>query len=110
MSPNPRLSGNFWVSREPRIDIEIIADHTGGAEALFEHPPAIFPAEAGHAREAPRGLLDGLDDKTGDAVVDHFGHRAAAESDRRRTAGHRLDQHHPERLGPIDRKNLRVGV
>ena len=44
-----------------------------------------------------------LDDKSGDAVIDDFGHRAAVVGNNRRSASHRLDHHEPERFRPVDR-------
>ena len=48
-----------------------------------------------------------VDDAPGHAFVDHLGHRAAAPRDHRRAAGHRLDHHEAERLGPVDREQQR---
>ena len=43
-------------------------------------------------------------------VLDHLGHRAAAQRHHRGTAGHRLDHHHPERLLPLDGEQQAAGA
>ena len=46
----------------------------------------------------------GIYDVAGDTVIDDFRHGAAIPRDDRRSAGHRLDHHEPERLRPVDRE------
>ena len=54
------------------------------------------------------GLFQRLDQEAGLAVLDDFGRRAAAEGHDRRAAGHGLDHHQAEGLGPVDREQQRV--
>ena len=60
------------------------------------------------------GRLDGLffivDDKPGDAAVDHFWRGAVTIGDHRRAASHRLDADQSERLWPLDREEQRLGA
>ena len=49
-------------------------------------------------------LVDAVDDKPSDAVVNHFRHRPARPCDDWRATGHGFDHDQAERLQPIDRK------
>jgi hypothetical protein len=51
-----------------------------------------------------------LDDETGQSVLDDLRHRAAIEGYDGCTAGHGLDRHEAERLGPIDRREQSDGA
>ena len=59
----------------------------------------------------PRGHLVLVgDEEARHAVFDDLGRRALGEGQHRRSAGHRLDHDHPERLRPADRHQERVRV
>lgn len=97
-------------SRQAAIDREIILRHALGGEALLEgrpHLTTIQPVETSHRL---RRITDGSDDVAGQAVIDHFRNRAAAERDHRRPAGHGFDHDEAERLRPVDRKQERAGI
>src|SRR6266542_6854779 len=83
------------------IDLEILLGHATRGEALLE---AGAYAGTRQLRELVPDGVDGgglaVDDQAGHAMLDDFGHRAAAEGDHRRAAGHRLDHNQAERLGP----------
>ncbi len=51
-----------------------------------------------------------LHDEAGEAVLDHLRHRAAVIGHHRRAAGHGLDHHQAEGLGPVHREQQRRGL
>src|SRR5262249_28193694 len=66
--------------------------------------------ELAEPSDHPNRVFHAVDDEAGHAVLQNLRHRPAPERDHRRTAGHRLDHHQPERLGPIDGKEEGVGA
>ena len=66
--------------------------------------------ERNDARQRRDGLFHGFDDGAGDTFVDDLRHRAAAERQDRRAAGHRLDHGEAERFRPVDGKQQRLRV
>ena len=61
--------------------------------------------ESEQTRDRRDRVLDAIDDVTRDAIIDHFPHGAAVESEDRSAARHRLDHNHAEGLRPVDRKD-----
>src|SRR6266498_1500110 len=92
------------------VDRLVAVDHVGDVE-VFGHPLA---AELGlqlvDLDDRPGQLLDLVADEAGHPVLDHLRHRAAAQGDHGRAAGHRLDHHDPERLVPLDREDQAAGA
>src|SRR5712692_7319604 len=56
------------------------------------------PIELEDPRQSGRHLFHVLEHEAGDALVHDLSHGAAIESGHRRAAGHRLNEHEPERL------------
>src|SRR5690606_14881876 len=95
---------------EPFVQAKVVAGHALRGEALLEDLAASRAVErAGPAHRGHR-LVAALHDEAGDAFVDDLRHRAVAPGDHRRAAGHRLDHHQSEGLGPVDRKEQRARV
>jgi hypothetical protein len=55
-------------------------------------------------------LVDRVDDEAGRPVLDHLGHRSAAECHHGDAARERFDHHQTERLRPVDREEQRARV
>ena len=98
------------VAQQRPINVDIVFRHPCGGKALFETLTHLFPIERNDARQRRDRLFHGFDDGAGDAVLDDLRHRAAAKSQDRRAAGHRLDHGEPERLRPVDREQQRLRV
>ena len=89
--------------RQASIDRKIVERHAPRSEPLLE--PFAYACARQMRQTIDRADRAGLvlDDEARHAVVDDLRHRAAIESDDRRSAGHRLDHHQAERLRPVDR-------
>ena len=103
-----RGADGFRRLEQRTIDADIVLRHPRGGKALLETLPHLFPVERDDARQRRDRLLHGVDDGAGDAVVDDLRHRAAAERQDRRAAGHGLDHGKAERLRPVDGKQQRL--
>src|SRR5215472_10573007 len=111
-----------WLQADVALGPALPANHQPlkTASIRFRHPPRSEPPLEGGADAAPveRGnALDrihrfgfAIDNEAGHAVLDDFGNGSAAPSNDRGAAGHRLDHHQAERLGPIDRDQHRHGI
>ena len=96
------------TTQQRTIDADIILRHPCGGKALLETLPHLFSVERDDARQRRNRLFHAVDDGAGDAFVDDLRHRAAAERQDRRAAGHGLDHGKAERLRPIDGKQQRL--
>ena len=63
-----------------------------------------MPVQLAQPSDCRDRLLHAVDDEAGEPVLQHLRHRAAAEGDDRRAAGHGLDHGYAEGLGPVDRE------
>ena len=88
----------------------MIRGHPAYAEAALEHGAAAAAIEQVHLPCGIDRLLDRVDDKTCDAVIDDFGNRPAAKRDHRHATRQRLDHDKTEWLRPVDRKEQRHGA
>src|SRR5580704_8403676 len=55
-------------------------------------------------------LIDAVNDKPSDAMIDDLRNGTSSKGDHRGPVGHRFDEHQAERFGPIDRKGQRYRV
>src|SRR5258705_4590468 len=96
--------------RQAPVDREIVLGHASGGEALLEPLAYLFGRQSRQAVDRAECRLLVLDDKSCHSLIDHVGHGATIEGNDRRTAGHRLDHHETEWLGPVDRHEQSQGA
>src|SRR6185295_1369493 len=77
------------------------------AEAALRLGPTGETADLAEPPDGRDHFVDGIAHESGPPVVDSLGQAAAAESDYRRAAQHRLRQHDWKRLFPFDRRQQR---
>src|SRR5581483_2734781 len=86
------------------INLDIVFRHALGRKAPLECSTNGSAVQLRNTTNCGDGLLNIVDDESGDGLLDHFRHRSATERDHGRTACHRLDHDQPEGLRPIDRE------
>ena len=92
------------------VNVEVVDRHAARQEPLLEVSPHTGARQLDDALRRRDRLVQRVDDVARDPVAHHLRHRAASKRDHRRTAGHRLDHHQPERLRPVDREQQRRRV
>src|SRR5205823_1828387 len=97
-------------TRNALIEVEIVERHSPRGEAGLEQAADASSIEGLEVLRRRHGLGHTRYDEPRDAVLDDFGHRTTVEGDNRRAAGHRLDHHEAERLGPVDREEQPDGT
>src|SRR5262245_9068294 len=92
------------------VDGQIVAGHPTRTEPLVEHLSDRPPAQLGGLLNSANRVVEIINHKTCDPVINHFRDRPAAVSNHRRAARHRLDHDQPERFRPVDREQQRPSV
>ena len=90
--------------RQLPVHGHVVVRHPGRPEPILEHRPAPPAIQVGRPADRVGGGVDRVHHEPGHPVVDHLGDRTGRPGDDRGAAGHRLDHHQPERLGPVDRE------
>ena len=93
---------------KPGIDLKIAPRHGGGRKALFEPRPDRSAVQQDGPPGGLHGFVHRIHQIAGHPVLDDLGRGAAAERHHRRAAGHGLDHHQTERLGPVDGEQQRL--
>src|SRR5208337_3307411 len=86
------------------VNVAIVTSHPLDRKAPLEFSADSCSIQAPDSPHRSHCLLDRVDDKSGCAVFQYLGDRAAAECDNRGAACHRLYDDEPKRLWPVDRK------
>jgi hypothetical protein len=101
------LSG---VTHEAPIDPNVVICHASRREALLETQSHLAAIQCSHLHRSDTGLIDIVDDHSGDPSVDHFRDGAGAIGEHRSAARHRLDHDEAKRFRPADRKQQGNGL
>jgi hypothetical protein len=92
------------------IDRHVIARHSIGGESLLERLAALPAVEIPGAAHGLDSLFDRIHDEPRAAVIDQLGHGPVVPRDGGRPSRQAFDDHHAERLGPVDREQQRSGA
>src|SRR5262252_1298949 len=102
------LPSGTTTLHETRVHVDVAVDHPLDAEARDRALANPAPIEVEHARQLVGHLLEVLEDHPGHPMIDDFTDGTAIEGGDRRSAGHRLGEHEPERLARLDRIEQRA--
>src|SRR5215813_8397021 len=102
--------GTPALVHQPFVDPDIISRHPTYGEASLELFAATCAVEREHGRQRCHRLVDRVHHRPGDAGLEDLLDRTPAEGEHGGPAGHGLDHHQAEGLGPIDGKQERTRV
>src|SRR5512135_1225211 len=94
----------------PLVDPDVIARHPRHGEPPLELSPARRPVERQDGGQHRHRLVHRADDRPGQSLPEHLLHRTPPEGEHRSSAGHCLDHHQAEGLGPVDGEEQRLGI
>src|SRR5712672_3122145 len=101
------MSFAFVPFAQRLVVANVILRHSRCGKSFLEMSAHLTPVELGKPSNRLYGLCFAWHDKAGEAIIDNLWHRARAERDHGRPAGHGLDHDETKRLWPIDRKQQR---
>src|SRR5882724_1824039 len=96
-------------SNERAVERNIAIGHVIDGEPRQNRRAASGAIDLVDARDGQDGVVEVVDEKTSDAMIDQLGHGTATVGDHRSTAGHRLDHRKTEWFVEMDEMEQRAG-